>query len=213
VVKLIAWIINLILVALAMYGMSKDAIDSNDLIGTILWCTWAPLLIAVVLSFTKASLNQGFWFITGTYAGTALTALVLLSFISYAVYATGPLDEGAIMLIVFPLAFLKAGTVHKYSYSTGWKNVPGYGKSEDLFPLKDGFKPWFGIFSDAIGISLLFYYPRNPSGVIEVPYHGVDLGGFKVYWRHGIPGLSKIMQVIYFEWLLRNYSYSVAIET
>tara|TARA_B100000446_G_scaffold169466_1_gene175193 strand:+ start:31297 stop:31935 length:639 start_codon:yes stop_codon:yes gene_type:complete len=103
--------------------------------------------------------------------------------------------------------------VHKYSYSTGWKNIPGYGKSEDLFPLKDGFKPWFGIFSDTIGVSLLFYYPKNPSGVIEVPYHGVDLGDFRVYWRHGIPGLSKIMQIIYFEWLLRNYSYGLTVDT
>ncbi|WP_445356215.1 hypothetical protein ACJJI5_10385 [Microbulbifer sp. EKSA008] len=110
-VKLIAWIVNILLLALAMYGMSKDVIDSSDLIGTVLWCTWAPLILAVVLSFFKASLKQRFWFITGAYAGTALTALVLLSFISYAVYATGPLDEGAIVLIVFPLAFFKAGIV------------------------------------------------------------------------------------------------------
>nr|MDT0251535.1 hypothetical protein [Endozoicomonas sp.] len=98
---------------------------------------------------------------------------------------------------------------YSWQRSRGWKQLPGYGEVKNLFPCKPGYKPWFGVFSDTTGVSLYFYYPENPSGVIEIPYEGVDLGGFRVYWRHGIPGLSKILQVIYFEWLVRIYSYGV----
>lgn len=91
-------------------------------------------------------------------------------------------------------------------YSTGWNFLPGYGEVADLFPEKPGYKPWFGVFLDAIGNTLFFYYPENPDGIIEIPYEGVDLGGYKIYWKHGAPGLSQYLQVIYFEWLVRNYS-------
>lgn len=99
-----------------------------------------------------------------------------------------------------------ADPLAKHKYSTGWKTLPGYGEVADLFPEKTGYKPWFGVFLDAIGNALFFYYPENPNGVIEIPYEGVDLGGYQIYWKHGIPGLCQYLQVIYFEWLVRNYS-------
>lgn len=100
-----------------------------------------------------------------------------------------------------------ATPLSKHKYSTGWKTIPGYGEVADLFPVKPGYKPWFGVLLDAIGNSLFFYYPENPHGIIEIPYEGVDLGGYKIYWKHGIPGLCQYLQVIYFEWLVRNYSW------
>ncbi|WP_415721712.1 hypothetical protein [Photobacterium ganghwense] len=99
--------------------------------------------------------------------------------------------------------FLMAET-HSHYYSSGWKTVPGYGKSVDLFPEIVGYKPWFGVFSDSIGHFLFFYYPNNPSGIIEIKYYGVDLGGFKIYWKHGMHGLHKVLQVVYLEWLYRS---------
>lgn len=110
-----------------------------------------------------------------------------------------------------PLAknFLLSGLYRSHSQSTGWNNLPAYGNLDDWFPAKSGYKPWFAIFSDTIGISLCFYYPENPSGVIEIIYKGIDLGGFKIYWKHGVPGLCDFLQVIYFEWLVRNYSYGI----
>lgn len=100
-----------------------------------------------------------------------------------------------------------ADPLAKHKYSTGWKTLPGYGEAAELFPEKPGYKPWFGVFLDAIGSTLFFHYPENPNGIIEIPYEGVDLDGYKIYWKHGIPGLCQYLQVIYFEWLVRNYSW------
>ncbi|MDV5047532.1 hypothetical protein [Vibrio diabolicus] len=88
--------------------------------------------------------------------------------------------------------------------SKGWKHVPGYGRASDMFPEISGFKPWFGVFSDTVGTTLYFYYPINPKGIVEIKYLGVDLGGFKIYWRHGSSGLTKVLQIVYLEWLYRG---------
>lgn len=90
-------------------------------------------------------------------------------------------------------------------HSRGWKRLPAYPPIPDLFPEKSSFKPWFAVFSDMIGNSLYFYYPEEPQGIIEIPYSGIDLMGFKIYWRHGTPGLSDILQWVYLEWVIRTY--------
>lgn len=90
-------------------------------------------------------------------------------------------------------------------HSRGWKCLPAYPPIPVLFPEKSGFKPWFAVFSDTIGNFLYFYYPEEPQGIIEIPYVGIDLMGFKIYWRHGTPGLSDILQWIYLEWVIRTY--------
>jgi hypothetical protein len=105
--------------------------------------------------------------------------------------------------------FILTATENKYSYSTGWDTLPAYDPIPELFPIKQGFKPWFAIFSDTWGDFLFFYYPENPKGIIEVPYSGVDLGDFTIYWRHGTPGLCEILQIVYFEWVVRGYSYGI----
>lgn len=89
--------------------------------------------------------------------------------------------------------------------SRRWKRLPAYPPIPDLFPEKLGFKPWFAVLSDSIGIFLYFYYPEEPQGIIEIPYEGIDLMGFKIYWRHGTPGLSDILQSVYLEWVIRTY--------
>ncbi|MEH0739737.1 hypothetical protein H4F27_22765 [Vibrio alginolyticus] len=88
--------------------------------------------------------------------------------------------------------------------SKGWKHVPGYGNASEMFPEISGFKPWFGVFSDTLGTTLYFYYPINPDGIVEIKYIGVDLGGFKIYWRHGSSGLTDVLQIVYLEWLYRS---------
>ena len=84
-----------------------------------------------------------------------------------------------------------------------WNELRGYGPIPDLFPEKLGYRPWFGVFSDSIGTWLLFWYPEDPKGIIEIPYDGLDIGGFKIFWKHGKPGLCYVLQVLYVEWMVR----------
>ena len=116
----IAWYVVAVLAVMSGFAIFMDAHGIFDLLGVILWCTWAPLLLALMLHKMPTLQSIKAYVTFGAFWATSLAAVVILGFISFAVLSDGPLNESALIFIVFPYAFIQAAVIGALVGSVAW---------------------------------------------------------------------------------------------
>lgn len=103
--------VMIVLSMLAAISVSKDGGGVIDLIGIIIWCTWAPLIAVFLLrnSFQTKSLYR--YSVFGVFVATSLFSFITLTIISFQTLVHGPLNESGMMFMIFPIGFVNFGVV------------------------------------------------------------------------------------------------------
>lgn len=100
-----------LLALMSLFSIISDSVGVIELFGIMLWCTWAPLLFAILLHRLPAVKSLYAYSLFCAFTATSLFSFVLLSFILIAVIVNGPLNEAGLIYIAFPYGFIQFGVI------------------------------------------------------------------------------------------------------
>ena len=87
-------------------GNSASLLDN---LSFILWCSWAPLLIAAIYQIFGHQSVLLQYILSFAFIGVTLFACDILSMTTHVVLTSGPLNESGLIFIVMPFGFVKYG--------------------------------------------------------------------------------------------------------
>lgn len=98
--------------AFAILATYKDAVSLLDQLAMVLWCTWGSAIALAVFRLGSVKITSlGNMTALGAFFATSVIATGSLGWLAVTVQMSGPLGSSAIIMIVFPLGFIKIGAI------------------------------------------------------------------------------------------------------